>query len=208
MIDRLYLDARLAEREVGAHPHPVEAVVAERDAVRLERDRELRAAGRPRPAPDLEDVGRVGRELQLELHLARRLLVVDDLDPLLEQRPREQPVAADPQLLGGDRVLGVDLVLHVPLDPRVRELDRAAVVAAGARLEEDRPGAVDPQDRAREPPRVALVQAEAARVGVDVAEAVGQEVEVALLEDLDGAEVRRLDDRADDRLDEPGRLRT
>ena len=78
------------------------------------------------------------------------------------------------------------------------ELDRAVVVAAGRRLEQDRALAVDAQDRGREAAGVAVVQAEAAAVGVDVAERIGQQVDVALLEDLDRPEVRGLDDRAHD----------
>ena len=206
-VDRHGLVARLAEQQVRPAPHVVEAVVAEGHAVRPHGDREMAAARGPDPAADLEDVGGIGGQLQVELDLDALLGVVDDLDPLLEHRAVEQPVPPDAQLLRGERVLGTDLVLEVAVDPRVGQLDRPVEVAAGRRLEQDRPLAVDPEDRARQPARIALVQAEAAGVGVDVAERVGQQVQVALLEDLDGAEVGRLDDRADDGLDEAGRLR-
>ena len=139
--------------------------------------------------------------------LDRRLRVVDDPQPLLEDRARQHPGPRDPQLLRRERLLRVDLVALVALDPRVGHLDRAAPVAAGRRLEQDRAGPVDAHDRAREPAGVAVVQAEAARVGVDVAERVGQQVLVALLEHLDAAEVRGLDDRADDRLEVARSLR-
>ena len=81
---------------------------------------------------------------------------------------------------------------------------------APRKLPRPRPGAgpaaaPDAQDRARQEPRVAVVQAEPARVGVDVAERVGQQVEVAVLEDLDRAEVRGLHDR--DRSDREERDR-
>ena len=208
-VDRHGLGARLAEREVRPAPHVVEAVVAERHAVRPHGDREVRGRARLATQPRTSKMSAASAASSRSSSTSTRLLgVVDDLDPLLEHRAVEQPVAPDAQLLRGERVLGADLVLEVAVDPRVGQLDRPVVVAAGRRLEQDRPLAVDPQDRARQPARVALVQAEAAGVGVDVAERVGQQVQVALLEDLDGAEVGRLDDRADDGLDEAGRLRT
>ena len=43
--------------------------------------------------------------------------------------------------------------------------------------------------------RVSPVKAEAARVGMDVAEGVGQQEPIAVLEDLHRPEVGRLDDR-------------
>ena len=78
----------------------------------------------------------------------------------------------------------------------------APVVRAHRALEQDRPRAADTERGAREQPRVVAVEAQAARVRVDVAERVGQQVEVAVLEDLDAAEVGGLLDRDDARLDE------
>ena len=134
------------------------------------------------------------------------LRVVHDPDALLEHRRRDPAVPRDAELLRGEGILGPHLVREVALEARVGQLDGAVVVAARRPLEEDRALAVDPQDRARQPARVAVVQPEAAAVRVDVPERVGEQVQVALLEDLDRAEVGGLDDRADDGLDEPGRV--
>ncbi len=66
----------------------VQAVVAERDAVAAQRDRQVAAALVADPAAHLEDVRRVGRELQLQLHVVRLLGVVHDADALLEHACR------------------------------------------------------------------------------------------------------------------------
>ena len=204
--DRLDRVRALAERDVRGRPPPVEAGVAERDPVAPSGDRQLEAALDPGPAADLEDVGGVGGELERHLDLLIHLRVVHDPDALLEHPARDHPLAADAQLLRGERVLGPHLVGDVALEPGVGELDRAVVVAAGRRLEEHRALAVHAQDRGRQAAGVAVVQAQPAAVGVHVAERVREQVQVALLEDLDRAEVGGLDDRPDHRVEEPRRL--
>ena len=125
-----------------------------------------------------------------------RSRVVRRCGPLLEGAAADQPVAGDPDRPSDEVVERVDLRVGVPVGGRVRQLDRAAVVAAHRPLEQHRPLAADAQHRARQQPRVGPVQAEPARIGVDVAELVGQQVDVAVLEDLDRPEVGRPRDRA------------
>ena len=205
-IDRLDRGGRLGERDVGRRSPPVQAVVAERQPVRPGRDRQLAAALDARPAADLEDVRGVGGELEGHLDLLVHLGVVHDPHALLEHAAGEQALASDAQLLRGEGVLRPHLVGDVPLEARVGELDRPVVVAARGGLEEHRPLAVHAHDRARQAARVGVVQAQPAAVGVDVAERVGEQVQVALLEHLDRAQVGGLDDRPLDRVEEARRL--
>ena len=128
---------------------------------------------------------------------------VDDPDPLLERVAVDQALPGDAELPAQQALSRPDLVVRVPIEGRVRQLDDAAVVRPGRALEDDRPRAADAEHGARQEPRVVAVQPESARVGVDVAELVGQQEEVAVLEDLDAAEVGRLLDRDEPRLDEP-----
>ena len=193
----------LRERQVGAAPDPVEPVVAEGDPLRRDRHRQERPAGRSRIAADLEDVRVVGAHVELDRDRDRTIRVVHDADQLLEGAAPDQPVAGDPDRPPDEVVERVDLHVRVPVGGRVGQLDRAAVVAAHRPLEEDRPLAADVQHRARQQPRVGPVQAQAARIRMDVAELVGQQVDVAVLEDLDRPEVGRPRDRPDARLHEP-----
>ena len=199
-VDRVQL-ARLREDDVGPAPVVVDAVVLERRPIVRGGDRQQRAAV-ARIAADLEDVGRVVG--QLKRHVDRLVVLgeVHDRDPLLERVAGHEPLARDAELLAGQALARADLVVRIPIERRVRQLDDAAIVRPGRALENNRPGATDPQHRARQQSRVVAVEAESARVRVDVAELVGQQEHVAVLQDLDAAEVRRLLDRAEVRVEE------
>ena len=175
----------------------VQTVVAERDAVVVDRDGQQRPAAWPRIAADLEDVGAVRSPS------SSSSATVDPRAAWLTIRTRsssavaaDQPVAGDPDRPPDQLVERMDLRVRVAVRARVGHLDAAAVVAADRALEQDRARPADAQDRARQQPGVAVVQPEPARVRVDVAERVGQQEQVAVLEDLDRPEVRRPRDRA------------
>ena len=204
-VDRRDLGRGLGERDMGRAPDPVEAVVAEGHAVRRDRHGKQDAPGPPRVATHLEDVGRVRAELQLDRDPLHVRGMTHDAHAFLERSARDQPVARDADRAPDEVVERMDLGVGVAVRARVRQLDPAAVVVAHRALEQDGSLAADAQDRARQDPRIPLVDAEAARIGVDVAERVGQLVEVAVLEDLDRTEVGRPGDRDDPRLEEPDR---
>ena len=199
--DRLHVRRRLTEPDVRRATAAVEPVVAERDGAGDRSGREQGPARGPALPADLEDVGAVDPELELDIDRLPALGVVDDRQVFLEPAQRQDAFAADPELAPVELVERMDLVLDVAVDARVRELDRAAIVATGRPLEEHRPRPADPQLRARQDARVAVVQPEAAGVDVDVAERVGQEEQVGVLEDLDRPEVRGVGDRDDPRLE-------
>jgi hypothetical protein len=91
---------------------------------------------------------------------------------------------------------------------RVRQLDRADVVGRGLRTQERRPDAVDAEDGARQHARVEVVQPEAARIRMDVAERVREQEEVAVLEHADAAEIGCGNDRRARRWQLDGLCRT
>jgi hypothetical protein len=122
-----------------------------------------------------------------------RRAVVGELD-VLGQAAGDPPPAHDRDRPHGEGLGGAGLRRWVAPVLGVRQLDRADVVRRRLRPQERRADAVDPEDRARQDARVEVVEAEATGVGVDVAERVGEQVQVAVLEDADAAEVRRRDD--------------
>ena len=94
------------------------------------------------------------------------------------------------------RVLGLLAIsdagtwLRATIDSDGRKVKGLSEATIGPILGRDgKPLATDAQDEARHDPRIPEIQPEAARVQVDVAERVGQQVAVAVLEDLDRAEV-------------------
>jgi hypothetical protein len=205
--DRLHRRRGLAEPQVGRSAAPVEPVVAERGSRREDRRRQERAALVALPAAHFEDVGPVDAQLELDVDRLRALRVIDDGQPLLEPAQRQRPVAPDPELAPGQVVERVDLVLDVPVDARVGQLDRAPIVAAGRTLQEHRTNAADADLRARQQPGIAVVESQPARVDVDVAERVGEQEQVAVLDGLDRPEVCRAGDRHDPRLEPADRGR-
>ena len=188
-------DLGTGEGDLGPADHPVPAEMAERDPFRTDDHVKGPPCGVAVVAADLEDVGRVRPERQVD---------PDRLGMLGEVRHRQvfaegtadDPRPGKPERLAGERPVGGDLVPGIVADLGIGQLDRAPVVLVDVAAQEGRPGAVDAQDRAGQDPRVAAIQAEAARVAMDVAEGIGQQVEVAVLEDSDAAEVRRMDDHA------------
>ena len=203
-----FAGADLARRERHQRPpeQAVEALVGEDERLGRRLDRPVRAAMLADPAADLEDVGRVGVEVQLELDLLGRRAVVRDLDVL--GQPAGDPAPAHHRdRPHRERLARALLGRRVAAVLRVRQLDGADVVRRGLRPEQRRADAVDPQDRARQHARVEVVQAEAARIRVDVAERVGQQEQVAVLEHADAAEVRRRDDHGTWRRELDGRRR-
>jgi hypothetical protein len=195
------LRGRLAEHEVGLQPALIEPVIAERHPRSDDRDRQVRPALAARVATDLEDVGRVVGQLELDLDRRGVLRVVDDAQPLLERLAGQQPLARDPERPVRQLPSLAALRGRVPVDARVREVDRAPEVAARGALQEHRTHTADAEDLARQDPGVAEVQPQPARVRVDVPERVGQQEQVLVLEHLDRAEVRRVDDRGETRLE-------
>jgi hypothetical protein len=173
----------------------IEAVIPEGHPTVHHGHRQQPAPSGPRVATHLEDVRAIGTELELDPDRRRPFGMVDDPDVLLHAGRPGEPVTPDPDGPPGELIQRVDLGVRVAIRGRVRHLDLAAIVATDRGLQQDRPATTDAQDRAGEDPRVAAVQPETARVWVDVAEGVAQEVVVGVLEDLDRAEVRRPGDR-------------
>ena len=167
---------------------PVEALVGEDEGLGRGLGRAERPASFPDPATDLEDVGVVHVEVQVQLDPLLRRAVVRDLDAFGE--PTGDPAPAHDR----DRAkrLGAQLVLldrRVTPQLRIGQLDRADVIRRRLRAEQRRPYPVDPEDRARQHARVEVVQPQPARIGVDVAERVGEQEQVPVLEHADAAEV-------------------
>ncbi len=172
----------------------VEAGVGEGDPpVASHGDGEHRPALRSLPAANLEDVGRVDVDEELDREVLGVRREVRDPDPLVEPG-REDAISGYAERLTGEGERRIDLAALVGRVVGVGELDRAPVVRPGVGPEEDGPRAVDAQGEARDDAGVAEVEAEAAAVRMDVAEAIGEQVELAVLEDLDPAEVGRMDD--------------
>ena len=150
----------------------------------------MQRAAVARVAADLEDVGRVVG--QLERHVDRLVVLgeVHDRHALAQRVAGHEALPGDPELLAGQALAGADLVVGVAVERRVRQLDDAPEVRPGRSLQDDGPRAADAEHGAREQARVVPVEAQPARVGVDVAELVGQQEHVPVLEDLDAARGR------------------
>ncbi len=190
-IDALDDGRWLRELEMRQSLAPVQTVVPERDAPVGHGDRQQPAATLARVAPDLEDVGAVGAELELDRDLERSRRVVDDPQHLDRALGRHEALPADADRAPHQLIERVHLRIGVAVRRRVRHLDPAAVVRPDRGLEQDRSLAADPEDRTGQEAAVAAIQAQSARVGVDVAERIGQQVDVGVLEDLHRAEVGR-----------------
>ncbi len=186
----------IREGDVGALLDPIQAVIPERHPAVRDRDGQRSATGGSGVATNLEDVRRVGTQVQLQSDGDGPLGVVDDPDALQEALGPDEPIARDPDRPAGEFAHGMDLGVGVAVGGRVGHDDAAPEVAPHRTLEQDRSIATDPEHRARQQSTVALVQAQPARVGMDVSEGVGQEVDVAVLEDLDGTQVGRPGDRS------------
>ena len=180
---------------MGQHLDPVDPVVAEGDPPLADRHRQQSTPRGPWIATDLEDVGAVHPQIELQRDVRGLGGVVDDAHPLLEPVGADQALAPDPDRPPHDLVEWMHLGVGIAVRGRIRHLDAAPVVSPDGGLQQHRSHAADPQHRAGQRPRVALVQPEPARVGMDVPERIGQQIAIPVLEDLDGAEVRRLLDR-------------
>ena len=206
----LAVSPRLAEGDVDQPLLLVEPVVPEGQVSIRDGDGQEPAADRTGKAADLEDVGAVRPQLQVDLDRHLHRSVTHEAQPLGQPFRADDPVAADADRPARQLIGRMDLRVGVPVGTRVRHLDAAAEVRPDRRLEQDRSLAAHPQHGARQQPGVAAVQAQSAGVVVDVAERVGQQVQVGVLEQLHRAEVRGADDgRRPDRqeVDAVGRPR-
>ena len=105
------------------------------------------AAADERVGPDVEDVGEVGFDRDLDRQPDRAAGVVDDVEVLVDAA-RHRPVDADAQGVAVDEAGVVEERIVRVLEAGREELDRG-------RVEEDRPAAVDPQLVRRDEPGVA-----------------------------------------------------
>ena len=180
---------------MGQPLDPVEPDVAEGDPIVGHRHGQLMSALSARVPAHLEDVRAVGAELEVDRDVGRPGGVVDDLDPLRDAVAADQPLSADPDRPADKLVERMHLGVGVAIRGGIRHLDPAPVVRADRRLQQHGPDAADAQHGAGEHARVAVVEAQPARIGVDVAERVGQQEAVPVLEYLHGTQVGGLHDR-------------
>ncbi len=140
---RLHGTRRLRELDVGQVLDAVHAVVAERDPAVRDGDRQEPAARGPRKAADLEDIGAVHAQLELERDARRHGGMIDDPHPLLVAVRPDEPLATDADRPPHEPVERMDLRVRIAVRRGVRHLDAAAVVAAHRGLEQHRPDTPD-----------------------------------------------------------------
>ena len=184
----------VAERDLGPAQDPIPADRPEGHPLRGHGDRQRSSFCLAGVAADLEDVGRVDAQGQVDRDQLGMVGEVGHRQPLAQARA-DDPLAGEAERLAGERGAGCDLVAGVAPDLGVGQLDRAPEVLVDVAAEEGRPGAVDMKDRTGQDPGVADIEPQTARVAVDVAERIGQQEQAAGLEYTDPAEVGRMDDQ-------------
>ena len=176
---------RVAEAQNASEHASVPATVGEGDAVVLHQRREVLTPRLPAPAPDLEDVGEVGAELELDPVVERRAQVAGEREPLDQSVAQRQ---LPPDVDDVARVPGVAAerqVVH-------REVDERAVRARRLGRQQHGRAPGDAKPVAAQDPGVVLEEAKrAAAGGRDVAVLGHQEEQPIVLED-DGVLGERL----------------
>ncbi len=196
-------DVAVGEGDLRTPQDMVEPAITKDHASRRHEDGQARAHPLALVAAHLEDVGRVRRQRQLDGEPFLALREIGDDQPLA-QCAVDDPMAGDAERLVGQHRVAGHLVGRIAPQVGVGELDRAAEVVRGVAAQEGRPQAVDRHLGAGQDARVAVVEPQPSGPGVDVAEEIRQEVEVAVLEDAHPAEVGRVDDRPLGGRDGPG----
>jgi hypothetical protein len=149
-------------------------------------------------AADLEDVGHVHPETDLDLDRLRRLGVIDDVERL-EQAVLDASGPGQAELAPGE--VDGPLVVGIAPDLGVRQLDRVDAVGCVRAAQDGQRMPIDPDDGRRQDPRVKVVETQSPTVDPDVPPPIGEQVDVAVLRDLDAAEIGRRDDMRGRRRD-------